>query len=130
MKSSLLLYLLLITALVMGVAHFLAIEFFLYWQYPWFDIPMHILGGVIIAFFVLVLPDLGVSFVKRYTAFSSVLAMVLIVGLLWEIFEIWIDIPLFEPDFEQDIVKDLLMDLVGGSIGYFVGTRINTLAYE
>ena len=128
MNTSPLLALLFVTVLVMGVVHHLALTFFLYWQFSWFDIPMHILGGIVIAFTILVIPRFQNTLPERYFSLFAVLCGVLIIGLLWEIFEIWAGIPLYEEGFGIDLVSDLVMDIIGGVVGYYIGNSLNKLS--
>jgi len=127
MRAPLLLIIFFITTLVFGGAHLLASKFFLYWKYTWLDIPMHILGGIIVVFAFLLALKYLVRLPRRYSSLLPTLATVLFIGLLWELFEIKIGIPLYEENFEIDLAGDLLMDIVGGVIGYYVGSRLSTL---
>jgi hypothetical protein len=117
------------TVFVLGLVHFLALHYALYWRFPLIDIPMHMLGGISVAFSILLSGDFGIRLPKIYLQFSSVLAMVFIVGLLWEAFEVWAGVPLFQPYFYLDSVKDLIMDVLGGAIGYTVGNRLHELEH-
>lgn len=127
MHQKLLLIFLLSTLGVVLVAHLLALHFELYFVYPWFDVPMHILGGVSVAFAFLLLPHSSFRIPVRYVRLVPVLAFVLIVGLIWELYEILIGIPLIEPNFEVDMIGDLCNDLLGGAMGYFIGNRLRSL---
>ncbi len=127
MHISLTLFFLLSTVLLMGITDFAARTFSLYWQYPWLDIPMHLLGGVAVVLAIFSLAELLTSFPERYVTLVPILTVVLIVGLLWEFVEIQIGIPLLEADFEVDMISDLSMDVAGGILGYIVGSRISKL---
>lgn len=102
---------------MLAVVHILATEFFLYWTYPWLDIPMHALGGVVVALCFL-------TFCNIYTqgtyqkGLLITLGVVLGVGILWEIFEFVNQLGGPELDYVQDTLLDLVMDIVGGCIGY------------
>ena len=124
MGQRILLAFLLSTLFIIGVAHILALHFTLYFSYPWLDIPMHALGGISIAFAVLLAPYSSLRFPKQYTELIPVLMIVLIVGLLWEFYEILIGIPYFVTGFEIDMAGDLVMDLIGGTIGYYIGRNM------
>lgn len=128
MRSPLLVVLLLSSITILGITHFVALEFYLYWKYLWLDLPMHALGGIVVALGIFALPLLSfIRLPERYLSPSFVLTGVLIVGLIWELFEIAIGIPLIEEGFEIDILADLTMDILGGAIGYIVGSRIRML---
>jgi hypothetical protein len=127
MRSPVLAIYLLSSVAILGIAHAAALNFSLYWQFPWFDIPMHILGGIVVALSLLLLASFINSIPERYVSFRWVLIGVLIIGLLWELFEIAIGIPLIEHDFEADMFLDLAMDLCGGAIGYVLGKDARVL---
>ena len=115
------------TLTTLAFAQFVALSFSLYYRYPWIDIPMHILGGVTIAFIILLLPHLSLSIPHRYATFIPVMMGVLIAALMWELFEIQIGIPLLQNGFGLDMLKDIADGLVGGAVGYFVGQKMVTL---
>ena len=115
------------SAATLGVTHAAALHFFLYWQYPWLDIPVHILGGIVVAFAFLLVPSFYPEIAQRYMTLPWILVGVLIIGLSWELFEIMLGIPLIEKNFEADMVLDLCMDLFGGGIGYFLGREVRTI---
>jgi VanZ family protein len=86
-----------------------------YWGLWWYDIPMHLLGGVWVALTLLWLEQKN-RLPFRLNLVRLVLAVVA-VGLLWEIYEI-----VFELTFTRktgyivDTISDLLLDLAGGLI--------------
>lgn len=110
---------------VMGIVHVIALELSLYWRYDWLDIPMHILGGFSVAFGFYTLCERKIFIQRRHVTLFPLLFLVLIVGLLWEVFEIWAGIPLLEDDFETDIAYDLIMDIAGGFLGWVVAKSLN-----
>ena len=114
--------LLLLTVVVFGTVHFLALEMYLYWQYLWFDIPMHFLGGTVVALTLFALRALGVPLPPMMLQFWYVLFFVLIAGIAWELLDLLGDI-MVEKNYLPDTILDLLMDLIGGTVGYFVGSR-------
>jgi uncharacterized BrkB/YihY/UPF0761 family membrane protein len=102
--------------ILLAVVHVVALELYLYWKFPWFDIPMHLLGGISVA--------LGYSILHtrlspRLRTFSWYIAAVLLVGIGWEIFEYAAGISLArEESFLLDTALDLCMDTLGGILGY------------
>lgn len=116
----------LIAASILAVVHIVAIELVLYWRYAWFDIPMHVLGGTVIALGVFTIADLFPKFPKRLLYPIPVLLFVLLGSLAWEVYELGIGIPI-EDDFEIDTSIDLFMDMLGGVVGYIVGYAVSTL---
>jgi hypothetical protein len=105
------------TALILlAVVHVVALELYLYWKFLWFDIPMHILGGVSVA--------LGYALLERRVRrrFSTVIwyvGAVLCVGIAWEMFEYAAGISgVGGESIAVDTAIDLGMDLLGGILGY------------
>jgi len=89
--------------------------------YPFYDMPMHILGGLGIGLFV------GAFVAVRSAGFKSpvkvVLVGVLVAGLLWELFEIYYNIagyPLWTKAYYLDTAKDLIDDMIGGSVAALI----------
>lgn len=113
----------------LALVHALAQEFFLYWKYLWFDIPMHMLGGVCVALGYALLPFFRVTLPPRYTSRMAYLVVVLMVGIAWESFEYaaGISIVSASDDFILDTTFDLIMDLFGGLIGYGIVKQIHNL---
>lgn len=127
MRSPVLIVYLLSSLAILGIAHAAALNFYLYWQFPWLDIPMHVLGGIVVALSFLLIPSFCKGIPERYITFQWTMAFVLIVGLSWELFEIAIGIPLIEDGFEMDLLVDLAMDICGGALGYYVGKDVRVL---
>lgn len=112
---------------LLAVVHVLAITFFLYWTYSWLDIPMHALGGVVVALGFLTFFTLyrRIAFLKGLTI---TLAVVLMVGVTWEVFEFMNGIERSGAGYGADTILDFVMDIVGGCLGYaaaFVGAKFN-----
>lgn len=119
----------LITASVLAVVHVIALQLYLYWQYLWLDIPMHMMGGAMVALGVFALHDLIPKFPSRLLYPIPVLLFVLLGSLAWEVYEIQIGIPI-EPNFKVDTIVDLIMDMLGGVMGYIVGYSVSELDLE
>ena len=104
---------------LVAVLHITATIFDLYWRLWWFDIPLHLLGGVFSGLFVV-----WVCFFSGYLPFRTPRRRVLFwsaifgavaIGAGWEVFEGLFHIvanPFFSYAF--DTAKDLLMDTLGG----------------
>lgn len=109
-----------ISLVSLAVINNVAVKFYLYWQYLWLDIPIHFLGGVVVALGVLSV----FAFHEEYTFVRGLvhtLAFVCIVGLLWEAFEFTAGIPIIEKNaVVADTILDLIMDVVGGFVGYLL----------
>lgn len=107
----------LISGSILAVVHALALEASLYWQYPWFDIPMHVLGGVVFVSGFATLRDIGVLKNPRLFKLGSVLFIALLVALAWEVLGVVME-QRFKPDFLSDTIIDLLMGLCGAFLGF------------
>ena len=129
MRSPVLFSALFSTAIVLAILHISALNFYLYWIFPWLDLVAHMLGGIALGFLYLLTPLFIKGMPDRYITLAGLLSFVFIVGLVWEIFEIQIGLPNFyEYDFYiRDLYLDLLFDGVGGLIAFFVGSRLKDL---
>ena len=119
----------LIASSTLAVIHIVSLELFLYWKYPLLDIPVHALGGAVVALGIFTFKDLFPKYPSRLLYPIPVLSFVLLVALVWEVYELKIGIPI-EVDFEIDTIMDLIMDILGGIIGYIVGYSVSTLDLE
>lgn len=112
--------------ILVAVVHVIALELYLYWRFPWFDVPMHVLGGLCAALGYSILPFIGLRKKGRYETVLWYIGAVLAIGLAWELFEYAAGISLVrEAHFVLDTALDLGMDLVGGLIGYGVARSTN-----
>jgi hypothetical protein len=112
---------LVVVALVAYLDHQARLLFW-YWEYPWFDVLMHFLGGVAVGAFMVWVRD---RFVPHLGVSIAVLLGLLAVGVSWEIFEWFAKAPT-ESDYVIDTAIDLGMDVIGAVlvIGmYFVWKR-------
>jgi putative membrane protein len=117
----------LLFALVCFIAafHYIAVEFYLYWHYWWFDIVMHGLGGLWVALIALWLycfsrfsrKSLGVS---RHSLFAIAVGSTVLIGVGWEIFEYVSNLTFVLPfeNYIGDTLADLAMDLAGSFLAY------------
>ncbi|MBI2475761.1 MAG: hypothetical protein HYV67_00780 [Candidatus Taylorbacteria bacterium] len=117
-----LLRLALYTAILVAALHVLAVVFFLYWSYWWFDMPLHLLGGFSVGLFSLWI--FGGGRRAHYPpsslrVLSVAVSGALVVGLAWEFFEYSAGLT-FDPlsNYTLDTVKDLTMDVVGGYLAH------------
>ena len=119
-------YVLMILIGVIGLINSLAIYNSWYWKYRFLDIPMHFLGGLFIAVFMLWLvlirgrqvKPLGTTSKKKVRLLA--LISVLIIGLSWEVFEFRSDVLIiFAEVFSwADTASDILFDLIGATLGF------------
>lgn len=101
----------LILALILAALQHVALDQYLFWIYPWFDVPMHYLGGVAVAAFLVAL-----SRAFRPVLFLAVFT-VLMIG--WEVFEYVFGIPR-ESNYVFDTMLDFLMDALGAITVYVI----------
>lgn len=113
-----------ISAILVAVLHKLALEYHLYWNIWWFDIGMHFLGGLVIgllAFFIVkILNVFNFTTAKPLIYLAMTIRTVIIVGLLWEVWELWNGFTSL-PEDAGDMLLDLIMDVVGGLTAYWYG---------
>jgi hypothetical protein len=125
MKNQVVFLLFVLAITTLAVVHSTALMFSLYWVYLWLDIPMHILGGAVVALwyqsrFLIRKFEHRLSF-----GFLPTIAFALAVGGAWEVYEYMVDPILTE--FGIDTVIDLIMDTVGAIIGYGVARSVQRL---
>lgn len=90
--------------LVLAVTHNLAYQYSWYWHYWWLDLLMHLGGGAFIA---------GVTLLSGAVQRPlKVVAVVLTVGVAWEVFELVTKIT-YSRSYALDTSLDLLMDVCG-----------------
>lgn len=121
----------LVLMLVVAGLHFLALTFYFYWQLWWFDILMHFLGGVVVglgALWALLGFSVRQGFIPTpFQMFLAVIAAGLIVGLSWEIYELYFR--LFDAHYyAADTSLDVVMDLTGATVAYFYVRRLQAKA--
>lgn len=107
---------LLFILVIFSISQFIFVPTYLYYEIWWLDIPMHILGGMAFALlFVFTL-----NFKNRKATFLEIILFVMVVGIVWEIYEYAIHIYLGK-DWNGilDTIKDLFDDFLGASFVYF-----------
>ncbi len=105
-------------ATTLALVHIAATEFFLYWKYLWFDIPMHFLGGVVCALGIAILPFFRIQYIEKHSSFLLYMVLVLSIGICWELFEYSVGLYHLETNLISDIILDMCMDILGGAVGY------------
>ena len=105
--------------ILMAILHVLATSFYLYWDFWWFDMIVHFLGGFFVAglliwfFFPLNMNS------KKFKA-TAVIVSILVIGVLWEVFEFRAGITMPRVrGYTLDTSKDIIMDVVGSLAVYF-----------
>ncbi|HYF12727.1 MAG TPA: hypothetical protein VD928_00280 [Candidatus Paceibacterota bacterium] len=102
------------TALVTAVLYIYGKENSLFWYYWWYDIPMHILGGLVIGFWIAAIAAQR-SFPIRKTFLLTLIAVICI-GVAWEIYEYTFDLIPDVANYPLDTVADLCNDVLGAAI--------------
>jgi hypothetical protein len=114
---------------VLAAVHIAALHFYLYWHYLWLDIPMHILGGICVALGFSVLPLFRVRLGGWSRTVYGYLGFVIVIGLLWELFEYQAGVSLAgESSFVLDTSLDMIFDVFGGYLGYLLVQRFDMLS--
>ena len=113
---------------VVGFLNYIAIKFYLYWTVWWFDMIVHFLAGVTIG-----LAVVSVLFYKRnfsaenlLRALSMSVLAAIIIGLLWEIYELVFSITFLSDGavYVRDTLSDIIMDMTGGFFGALYGFKL------
>ena len=107
--------------IAVAVLHKIALSLSLYWNVWWFDIPMHFMGGALIAlitlFFLYDSKFFNFSIKNHFIIFSAALSATLIIGLSWELWELFMGFSdIIEDKF--DTILDLIMDALGAIAAY------------
>jgi len=89
---------------------FLAVD--LYYTSLWVDIPVHLLGGVVIAslyfWFASFIPKLSKP------TWSRMLVVILVIGMSWELWEVFVGAAdMSKLDYAPDTVQDMVNDTLG-----------------
>ena len=88
--------------------HFAGLVFYLYWYFPWFDLITHFMGGMWAGAFLL--------WLREQAGYAPnllfVVAGTLLIGIVWEIFELAAGLPR-DANYAFDTSLDLLMDVLG-----------------
>jgi hypothetical protein len=99
---------------ITATLYWIGLEHFYFFYYPWFDIPLHIIGGLTIGFW-----GVALAARRRYTPrqmFLFILLLAIAIGSVWEIFEYVSGLTRSEAGYWFDTLKDLSDDIVGSLI--------------
>ncbi|MBY0328670.1 hypothetical protein K2Q02_01070 [Patescibacteria group bacterium] len=102
----------------------LATMFYWYVSIPWYDMMMHTLGGVFLVVFIAALFTRRVLRSSHVHSITTVLFVVLIIGLGWEFYEYIVQYSIkgsARLASIPDSISDMVCDMFGGILGvYFV----------
>lgn len=109
---------------LIGTLHFLAVKWWLYWTFWWFDVPMHTLGGLwlsAIVFFLFVKDRAFFAGASGRLIFSFFVVTAVSIGVFWEILEVVADATMvLKENYALDTLSDFLFDAVGATIFYLL----------
>lgn len=105
---------------VFALLHLVAMQLFLYWQFWWFDVLMHTLGGIWIVLGVHVLAQLPTLPVRA--TYPWILGTLFVATISWEVFEL--SFGLYDPSgYVVDATQDILLAFLGGLLTHYVVER-------
>ena len=118
---------LLISLAVIAAAHVLGIANSWYWDYWWYDIPLHLAGGAwlgAVFYYVFVQKKAAIDYGSDLaTTLILALGFVALIGLIWEFYEYFYDVfisgrhgLLHVQAGLSDTFKDLINDIIGGAV--------------
>jgi hypothetical protein len=100
----------LLFAVLTAGAYWWGVRESLFWIYPWYDIMLHILGGLVMgSWAIAVVERLGM---RSFDALKLILGIVLAGALLWEVFEYIVGF-----NSGEGYVADTLADITNGLLG-------------
>lgn len=125
MDSKKLLIRLLSLIFLIFLLNYLAMRFYWYSSIWYFDMPMHFLGGLWLG--LALIWFLKIKDISLKSIFYLILG-VLLIGVLWEVFEIIIDRTITGNLFNTlDTISDIFFDLAGGTFAIFYFIKIMSI---
>lgn len=101
---------------VIALLHAIAVLFYIYWTFWWYDVPMHFMGGFWVGLVALWFRE-RLGFVQRlYTdkrLVAGTVAAAVFVGALWEIWERLMGHSYSVEGYGLDTSVDMVMDILG-----------------
>jgi hypothetical protein len=109
--------------IVVAFLHKIALSWSLYWSVWWYDIMMHFLGGFLIALIVLlIIARFKIIILNPNLIFLLMIGGVSIVGLGWELFEVFFELIDIKTS-KLDTILDLVMDVLGAVAAFFYSKK-------
>lgn len=106
------------TLAVVLILHLVAIFFKFYWTTWWFDHIVHFIAGVSVGFAYIFFRKYF-YWLERYTGyFVGLFLFVLFVGILWEIFEWYMNLASSVEGYWLDTSVDVVCDVLGGVFAF------------
>lgn len=97
--------------------HWYADTHALYFAYKWLDIPMHLLGGFVVALLGVSLYSLYPKKIDKVYFWLLILMFVLTIGSFWEIFELSMSVMYHVQTMNLTNIYDTTSDLINDTIG-------------
>ena len=113
-------YLALFVAIITITLHAVIDRLYLYWTFPQIDVPMHFLGGLMSALFMLVF----LRYFKKPETLLNTFLLVLLVGIVWEGLEIYFKVADLNTAYWLNTVKDIINDVLGVIVGYYIWKKL------
>lgn len=106
-------------AALIALLHAAAYEYSLYFSVSWFDTFMHVLGGTLVGSVIgwWISFEIPIGIRHRIPRFLTIVVVVGMVAVLWEVFEWSVGITRF-PHAWPDTIADVIAGLVGACIAY------------
>lgn len=106
--------------------NFVDSKLYLSWYYWWFDKSLHFTAGIIVGISSFIFSSYFPKFFnknKKIIVFSII--AIFIIGILWELFELYFDITSLSDGYVyyKDTFIDLVMDVLGGFLGTIYSLR-------
>jgi len=115
---------------IIAALQMLALYFFWYWSYWWYDIMMHFLAGFWVCGMVLWVCFFSGSAkisrpIRKSRAYLTALGITFLIGLSWELFEFSLDtFIVFQQNDLVDTMSDLGMDMLGALSASFYVAKV------
>jgi len=118
----------LLVLVVLILLHVLGSYFSLYWVLSWFDVLVHIVGGLWVALVFLWLASVmgQINSLKEYRAKSFLIAFVaaVLIGVIWELLENYTQITFIKASgYSLNTALDIFNDGLGGLLAYLYFVR-------
>lgn len=114
-------YLFFSQALTFMALHYIALQTYLYYYLPWFDIVMHTWGGYLVILGLLMLGEIGSQRLRFKPVYLGVILLTVMIA--WEVFEYAVGLSGGRPDFVSDTISDFIFGGLGGVVAYFIHKR-------
>lgn len=107
--------------ILLFLLNYFAVKFYWYYSIWYFDMPMHFLGGFSTGLVVIwLLSFFNSSFILTSKLIFKIIFGVLLIGILWEVFEILVNNITVQNSFNiLDTTSDIFFDLAGGLFAIF-----------